>query len=109
DYQQEALHLLEEAGDRRGVSEALNVLGMTRAVVDAGQRGAFYSRALPLLRESHARQGLVTDLVMHTLQAGFYWGDTLSPAPLDLEQGERDAQEAVRTARELDWPAREYF
>jgi DNA-binding CsgD family transcriptional regulator len=109
EYQQEALELLESLGDRRGVADTLNLLGMTSAFVDSEQSAAFYGRAIPLMREFDDRQGLVTDLVMRALASGFYYGDTFAPAKLDSIQSERDAQEAVALARAIDWPAGESF
>jgi len=109
EYQQEGLELLESLGDRRGVADTLNLLGMTSAFVDSEQSAAYYGRAIPLMREFDDRQGLVTDLVMRAIESGFYYGDTFAPARLDAIQAERDAQEAVALARAIDWPAGESF
>ena len=107
--QQEALELLESLGDRRGVADTLNLLGMTSAFVDSEQSAAYYGRAIPLMREFDDRQGLITDLVMQAIESGFYYGDTFAPARLDAIQAERDAQEAVALARAIDWPDGESF
>jgi DNA-binding CsgD family transcriptional regulator/tetratricopeptide (TPR) repeat protein len=109
EYQQQALELLESLGDRRGVADTLNLLGMTSAFVDSEQSAAYYGRAIPLMREFDDRQGLVTDLVMRAIESGFYYGDTFAPARLDAIQSERDVQEAVALARAIDWPAGESF
>jgi DNA-binding CsgD family transcriptional regulator/tetratricopeptide (TPR) repeat protein len=109
EHQQEALEVLESLGDRRGVADTLNLLGMTSAFVDSEQSAAYYRRAIPLMREFDDRPGLVTDLVMRAIESGFYYGDTFAPAKLDAIQAERDAQEAVALARAIDWPAGESF
>src|SRR5579859_4083891 len=80
-YQQAALEVLESVGDRHGVADTLNLLGMTSAFVDSEQSAAYYSRAIPLTRELDNRQDLVTALIMRVLQSGFYYADTLAPAP----------------------------
>jgi predicted ATPase len=62
DYQRQALDVLESMGDRRGVADTLNLLGMTSAFIDPEQSFAYYTRAIPLLREFDDRQGLTTAL-----------------------------------------------
>jgi DNA-binding CsgD family transcriptional regulator len=108
-YQQQALEQLEALGDRRGAADTLNLLGMTSAFVDSEQSAAYYERAIPLQREFDDRQGLVTDLVMRTIDSGFYYGDTFAPARLDPIQSERDVHEALGLARAIDWRAGESF
>jgi tetratricopeptide (TPR) repeat protein len=108
-YQQEALEVLESLGDRRGVADTLNLLGMTSAFVDSEQSAAYFQRAIPLAREFDNRQDLVTALVMRVLASGFYYGDTFAPAPPNAVQSELDAQEAVGLAQAIDWPAGESF
>jgi tetratricopeptide (TPR) repeat protein len=107
--QQQALDLLESIGDRRGVAETLNLLGMTSAFIDSEQSSAYYTRAIPLAREFDNRQDLVTALVMRVLASGFYYADTLAPAPRDSIQNEVELQEAIRLAQVIDWPAGEAF
>src|SRR5260370_35759528 len=46
---------------------------------------------------------------MRALACGVYWGDTFAPAIRDAVQSERDAEEAVRLARAIDWRAGESF
>src|SRR5262249_53890370 len=108
-YQRQALELLESIGDRRGVADTLNLLGMTSAFVDAEQSAGYYDRAIPLMREFDDRQGLVTHLVMRVIVTGFYWADTLAPGELDPGQAERNVQESITLARQIDWPAGESF
>jgi DNA-binding NarL/FixJ family response regulator len=107
--QQEALAVLESIGDRRGVADTLNLLGMTSAFVDPERSADYYTRAIPLSRELDKRQDLVTALVMRVLASGFYYGDTFAPAPLDPAQSEVDTDEAIRLAQAIDWPAGESF
>jgi DNA-binding CsgD family transcriptional regulator len=109
EYQQEALAVLESIGDRRGVADTLNLLGMTSAFVDSEQSADYYTRAIPLSREFDNREDLVTALVMRVLASGFYYGDTFAPAVLDAAQSELDADEAIRLAQSIDWPAGESF
>ena len=105
EYQQEALAVLESIGDRRGVADTLNLLGMTSAFVDSEQSADYYTRAIPLSREFDNREDLVIALVMRVLASGFYYGDTFAPAVLDAAQSELDADEAIRLAQSIDWPA----
>jgi DNA-binding CsgD family transcriptional regulator len=111
DYQRQALEVLESSGDRRGVADTLNLLGMTSAFVDPEQSFAYYARAIPLLREFDDRHGLVTALVMRDIDTGFYWGDTFAAMTTDVDyaQVELDTEEAVRLARSIEWPAGESF
>jgi len=95
EHQEAALRLLESSGDDRGVAETLHLLGMTSAFVDSDQSVDYYDRALPRLRQLNDRQALVTDLVMRTIQASFYWADSLAPARRDPDQAEGDAAEAL--------------
>ena len=104
-YQQQALELLESIDDHRGVADTLNLLGMTSAFVDSEQSAVYYQRAIPLAREFDNRQDLVTALVMRVLSSGFYYADTLAPAPGNPAQSELDVKEAIRLAQEIDWPA----
>ena len=108
-YQHEALAVLESIGDRRGVADTLNLLGMTSAFVDSERSADYYTRAIPLAREFDTRQDLVIALVMRVLASGFYYGDTFAPARLDPAQSERDVEEAIRLAPTIDWPAGESF
>ena len=110
-HQRQALELLESAGDQRGVADTLNLLGMTSAFVDPEQSFAYYTRAIPLLREIDDRQGLVTALVMRDVNTGFYWCDTFAiPATrVGRAQVERDTEEAIRLAHSIEWPAGESF
>jgi tetratricopeptide (TPR) repeat protein len=91
------------------VADTLNLLGMTSAFVDSEQSAAYYTRAIPLAREFDNRQDLVIALVMRVLASGFYYGDTFASAPPDPAQSELDAQEAIRLAQAIEWPAGESF
>ena len=97
-YQQEALAVLDSIGDRRGVADTLNLLGMTSAFVDSEQSADYYTRAIPLSREFDNRQDLVTALVMRVLASGFYYGDTFAPARVGCS--------SVRARRRGSDPAR---
>jgi DNA-binding CsgD family transcriptional regulator len=108
-YQQQALEVLESLGDRRGVADTLNLLGMTSAFVDSEQSAAYYDRAILLAREFENHQDVVTALVMRVLASGFYYGDTFAPAVPNPVHIEIDAQEAIRLAHAIDWPAGESF
>jgi DNA-binding NarL/FixJ family response regulator len=108
-YQQQALEVLESLDDRRGVADTLNLLGMTSAFVDSEQSAAYYTRAIPLSREFDNRQDLATALVMRVVASGFYYGDTIAPAPRDPAQSELDGAEAIRLTQMIDWPAGESF
>src|SRR5207249_976921 len=82
---------------------------MTSAFVDSEQSADYYTRAIPLSREFDNREDLVIALVMRVLASGFYYGDTFAPAVLDAAQSELDADEAIRLAASIDWPAGESF
>ena len=105
----EALATAEAARDARGLADTLDLLGMTCNILgDPRQSSAYYARAITLFRELDDRQGLVNSLIIQVLQSGSYWHDTLVPAILSVEDATH-AEEALRTAREMGWPAGESY
>ena len=107
---QEALAATEAAHDRRGLAETLDLLGMTCNIFgDPRQSSAYYARAVTLFRELDDRQGLVNSLIIQVLLSGSYWHDTLVPASVPAEDAGHAEEEALRTAREMGWPAGESY
>lgn len=94
DYHREALDLFEAINDRAGIAETLDLLAMTsNQSGDAAGTITYYERAIPILRELHDWQTLSSSLA------------NLAMYTLSLEQ----ANEAIKLARDIGWPAGEVY
>jgi DNA-binding NarL/FixJ family response regulator len=108
-YHQEALGLFETLNDSRGMAETLDLLGMTSQLNSALiQSYSYYQRAIRIAREHDDRWGLSSSLACLTLCAPSYLKDLDVPATRLVEVA-REAEEAVKVAREIDWRAGEAF
>jgi DNA-binding CsgD family transcriptional regulator/tetratricopeptide (TPR) repeat protein len=108
----QALELFERLGDERGRAETLDLLGMASSN-DPRISSVYYAEAIPLLRKLDDRQRLVTSLSMRMVANGAYLWESV-PMPDDgsgVSAAEAAAcgEEALRIARDMDWPAGESF
>jgi DNA-binding CsgD family transcriptional regulator len=107
-YHEEALALFEAAGDRRGQAATLDLLGTTsimRADILAAAR--YYGRAATLLRALDDRQGLIWCLSNTQMLGASYVFDIAACPIVDLAACLREADEALRLARQIEWRAGE--
>ena len=108
-YHQEALALFETLNDPRGLAETLDLLGMTSQLNSALiQSHSYYQRAIRIARESDDRWGLSSSLACLTLCAPSYLKNLDVPAT-SLVEAIRNAEEAIKVAREIGWRAGEAF
>jgi tetratricopeptide (TPR) repeat protein len=67
-HHREALVIFERLGDRQGIAETLDLLGMTRSIADDSYAShAYYVKSIDLCREIGDRQRLITGLAMQAL------------------------------------------
>lgn len=107
---EEALALAEASGDRAGVAEALDLLGITRYLADDYVGAAAeYRRAVPVLREVDDRQTLTTALSMLALTLGsVVYGFTATGTRNGTSS--RDlVEESIALARQIGAPSDEAF
>jgi DNA-binding CsgD family transcriptional regulator/tetratricopeptide (TPR) repeat protein len=106
----EALAIFEGLGDKRGVAQTLDLLGMAHSLGgDQFASAAAYRRAIPLLREVGDRQTLVNSLNMLSRGSGSFPRRMMERIPVSPEEGDRMGEEAIETAREIGWRAGEAF
>jgi DNA-binding CsgD family transcriptional regulator len=108
-HHERALLSFEQRGDRRGMAQTLELLGMTSNLVDPSSSVRYYDRAIPLLEELNERQALVAALAVRMLQNGSYWHVTLVPAVVPDHEALRNGELALKLARESAWRAGEAF
>jgi DNA-binding CsgD family transcriptional regulator/tetratricopeptide (TPR) repeat protein len=109
---QQALALFESLADERGRAETLELLGMASST-DPRRSADYYAQAIPLLRKLDDRQRLVTSLIMRMVGDAAYLYETV-PMPTDgsgvsAAEAAACSEEALRIARDMDWPAGESF
>jgi DNA-binding CsgD family transcriptional regulator/predicted negative regulator of RcsB-dependent stress response len=107
-YHQEALRLFEQLGDERGRAETLDLLGMASSSM-SGRSAAYYAEAIPLLRRLDDRPRLVTSLMMRMLANGAYLYETSPVGNVAEDEALALGDEALRIARDMNWPAGESF
>jgi DNA-binding CsgD family transcriptional regulator len=109
-HHEQALELFKDLGDERGLAETLDLLGMASST-DPTRSATYYAQAIPLLRKLDDRPRLVNSLAMYMLASGAALYETVS-VPTDLvplSRAEAAGEEALRLAREIEWPAGESF
>ncbi len=108
-YHREALAIVRAAGDRRGLSETLDLLGMASFVSgDLVQSTTYYQEALALFRDLDDRQGLASALATLAACGPNYTTSTVLPA-VDFGEAVREGERALALARELGWRAGEAY
>lgn len=109
-FHREALGLFEALDDQPGRAETLDLLGMTFNIGgDPLQSSHYYAGAIAVFRALDDRHGLVNSLVIHLLQSGSYWHDTLVAAAMSPEEALRAGESALDMVRALGWPAGEAY
>jgi len=100
--QQEALALFERLGDKRGLARTLDVLGMTSLLIgDMIAATTYQRRAIALFRELDDRSGLLSCLMIYAMHGLSYMAVAMACPAVDLNMGQRYAEEALQLAREL--------
>jgi len=105
----EALQLLEQLTDERGMAETLDLLGMA-SLIGGESAGVtrWYARAIPLWRRLGDRQGLAASLIGRTLGAHSVYTDTV-PAAMPTAETRSDGEESLTLMREFGWRAGESY
>jgi len=105
-YHQEALAIFQEANDKRGLAETLDLLGITSYMYgDLEQSSTYYQQAVALLRELDLRSALVSSLPILMLCSGNYQTETMIPSTLSWGEALRLGEQAVQLAREIEQPS----
>jgi DNA-binding CsgD family transcriptional regulator len=100
---EEALAICEATGNRRGLAETLDLLGMARYLVaDFDGSAAAVRRAIPLLRELDDRRTLVSALATLSWSMSSLDVSIGMPAGGSHEEGLAIVAEAVAVAQEID-------
>ncbi len=106
----QALTIFQQLGDRRGIAQTLDLLGMTNALSgDLIESAAYYRQAIALFRELHERVDLVSSLTSLGLGAAEYQVTTAVLAAIDLADALREVEQSVQLAREIGWRSAEAF
>ena len=102
-HHEEALTIFEAIGDRRGIAETLDLLGMARYLAaDLVGAAAAYRRVIPMLREVDDRHTLVNGLAGLSFTMSSLDISIAVPAPGSYEERLALAEEAIAVAREID-------
>ena len=106
----EALHFLEALGDKRGMAETLDLLGIASNIgTDLDGLTRWYGRAVALWREIGDRKGLAESLAGYADGAHhFLRADTLRAA-IQLEEARGYGEESLAISREIGWRAGEAY
>lgn len=106
----EALAIFEAAGDRHGVADTLDMLGMANYLTcDLHASTACYERAIPIFRELDERQRLATCLAAMTFNGGDHDSSVAEPVYREPSFWVACSQESLATAREIGWRSGEAF
>ncbi|CAN5645498.1 hypothetical protein BH23CHL2_BH23CHL2_03570 [soil metagenome] len=108
-YHEEALSNFQEVGDRRGIAETRDFLGMAAMLSgDLIASAGHYRQAIILLEEIGNRQLLSSSWV--NLQADTAAAMNMSSRPaLTLPDGQQAAERALQIARDIGWRSGEAF
>jgi predicted ATPase/DNA-binding XRE family transcriptional regulator len=107
----EALRLLEQLKDERGIAETLDLLGVACEIAaDLENSTRWYGRAISAWREVGDQQGLATSLlgVVSGAHSHYFHGNT-QPATIPLAEARRYGEESLAIIREIGWRGGEAF
>jgi predicted ATPase/DNA-binding CsgD family transcriptional regulator len=100
-YHQEALTIFQGLGDKRGIAETLDLLGMASYLGGNLIVGTtYYQQAVALFLELGDKPGLTSSLATLTLRGPNYQADSLVAAA-SLTEVLQDAEQALSIAREI--------
>ena len=108
-YHHQALTIFQTLHDQHGISETLDLLGMTSYLGgDLIQGTVYYERFIALFRELDDRNGLTSSLATLALRGPTYQTDTMVSAA-SLAEAIQDTEQALKIAREIEQrPAEAY-
>jgi DNA-binding CsgD family transcriptional regulator len=105
---EEALALFQAQQDTQGMAETLDLLAQTSGMYgDSVNCAIQYGRAIDLFRTQGDHQGLVSSLTIRLCHTSPAVTETVFIVPWTLEECERDATEALRLTRQMEWAAGE--
>lgn len=106
----EALALFEALGDRQGMADTLDLLGMAHVLYgDWIAAVEYYGQAIDLFRALGNVRGLASSLAGRGPFAGPPLSETIFAALWPRDACARDLDEAAGLMRQLDWPAGQAF
>lgn len=109
-YHKDALTTFEALGDRHGIAETADLLGLVTGHIGAiRETREHYARAIALFRELGDRRGLASTLAQKADLGASHDTDGPPSSEADFAVGISQAEEAVKIAREIGWRAGEAF
>ena len=107
---QEALAIFEQAGDKAGMAETLDLLGMTNLMIGDPSVGMpLMERAIALFRELNALPELVSALTTSAEAWGLVSFDTIGIAKRRFDLAQEQLTEARELARKIGLPSGEAY
>jgi DNA-binding CsgD family transcriptional regulator len=109
-YHREAHALFLTLGDKRGLAETLDLLGMVSQLGgDTVQSAAYYDQAIQLFQELDDRAGISSSSIVRAIQSGAWWVETMVPTTRSMDIAIQDVDRARQIAHEITWRAGEIF
>lgn len=110
DAHHQALDVFQRQHDQAGMAETCDLLGMALAWTGDFVKGRqLHERAIALFRLLGDKKGLISMLPNASIGISPATAETVFVVVRSPDECERDAAEAVRLAREIDWPAGEAY
>lgn len=107
---EEALQIFERIGDRYGVADTLDMLGMANYLsCDLHASAQCYERAIPIFRELDDRQRLSTCLAAMAFNGGDHDASVTAPVFRETTFWVSCAEESLAIARDTGWQSGEAF
>jgi DNA-binding CsgD family transcriptional regulator/energy-coupling factor transporter ATP-binding protein EcfA2 len=107
---EQALAICEATGDRVGLADTLDLLGIAHYMhCDLPASTTYFGRAVPLLRELDDRQRLATTLSVMALNGGELDGVIAAPVFRAGRFWVECVESGLALAREIGWPTGEAF
>ncbi|HUG15994.1 MAG TPA: AAA family ATPase [Thermomicrobiales bacterium] len=107
---EEALRIFEGIGDRYGIADTLDMLGMANYLsCDLHASAACYERAIPIFRELDDRQRLATCLAAMAFNGGDHDASVTAPVFREASFWVGCGEESLAIARDIGWQSGEAF